>query len=468
MKSKNPEMEKIISLCKRRGFVFPASEIYGGWSNAYTFGPLGAELKKNIKDFWWKNFVQMRADVVGLDGEIILHPKVWHASGHAGAFSDQMVDCKKCRARIRADHLIEDALGMDVEGFANEEMTEILQENQVPCPECGSKDLTDVRQFNLMFSTQMAKIAKTQKDGEIDLGTAFLRPETAQAIFIEFKNILDCTRQKVPFGIAQIGKAFRNEITPGHFIFRKREFEQMEIEFFVHESQWQTHFENWRMACHNFCADLGLDLSKLHELEVGEKSRAHYSKRTIDFEFDFPFGRSELFGIAYRGDYDLSNHQKSSGKPLTFRDEATGETFLPHVIEPSFGLDRMILAVLCSAFHEQILENGETRTVLALDPKIAPVQIVVLPLLKKDGLAERATEIFESLRGDFRSVELEISGTIGKRYRRADEIGVPASVVVDHQTLETGEVTVRDRDSMESVRVATAELKTFLQQKYFA
>jgi len=460
-------IEKIISLAKRRGFVFPGSEIYGGFGNSYTFGPMGSELKRNLKDLWWKMFVHDREDMVGIDGDIILHPKAWHASGHVGGFNDQLVDCKNCRARLRADHLVEDALKIDCEGLPDDEVTKIIRENNLKCSKCGATDLTEVRKFNLMFSTKMAK-TDGKKSEEIDTSTAFLRPETAQAIFLEFKNVVDSTRVKIPFGIGQIGKAFRNEITPGNFIFRRLEFEQMEIEYFFNpvRQKWEELFEMWQKAMKKWCEAIGLSAENCHDLEHPPEKLSHYSKRTVDIEYDFPFGRKELYGLAYRTNFDLSQHEKFSGKKLRVRDPETNEEFVPHVIEPTFGVDRTILAVLCEHFCEESLEDGTSRTVLKFPAKIAPVKVAVLPLLKKDGLPERAREVFERVK-IFGNCEFDLSGTIGKRYRRQDEIGTPACITIDHETLENGTATVRDRDSMEQERVGIDELLDFLRKRYF-
>ncbi len=408
------KIEDIISLSKRRGFVFPGSEIYGGFANSYTYGPLGSELKNNIKAVWWKKFVHGREDMTGIDGGILLHPRTWEASGHVGGFNDQMIDCKNCKARIRADHLVEDVLKFDCEGKSDEEVTKIIQDNKIKCPKCGKTDLTDVRKFNMMFQTQMAKTGEES--------TAYLRPETAQAIFLSFKNVVDSTRYKVPFGIGQIGKAFRNEITPGNFIFRVLEFEQMEIEYFIAPpkgfsenreelmkqpclNDWPQEmqdyinglFDGWQAEMFDFCDLIGLDKNKCHTIEHAPEKLSHYSKRTFDIEFDFPFGRKELYGCAYRTDFDLSQHEKFSGKKLRWRDEATGETYVPHVLEPTFGVDRSILAVLCSVYKEEELADGASRVVLQFPPRIAPIKVAVLPLVKKGGLPEKAHEIFDKL-----------------------------------------------------------------------
>ena len=472
----NPTIDQIVSLCKRRGFIYPGSEIYGGFANSYTYGPYGSQLKKNIKNLWWRTFVENRADILGIDADIILHPRAWEASGHVGGFNDLMVDCKKCKARLRADHLIEDQTGMDCEGKSETEVTEIIREKKLKCPKCGSIELTDARKFNLMFQTEMAKAAEES--------TAYLRPETAQAMFLEFKNILDSSRVKLPFGIAQIGKAFRNEITPGNFIFRRLEFEQMEIEYFFHPpknfaenrkelmkkshlndwpkemADWvNSFFDTWQKAMEKWCDVIGLSAEKCHIIEHKPEKLSHYSKRTFDIEFDFPFGRKELYGCAYRTDFDLAQHESFSGKNLKFRDPETNEVFIPHVIEPTFGVDRTILAVLTSVYDEEKLKDGTIRTVLHLPASIAPVRYAVLPLMKKDGMAEKAREIVERLQSVGAVVEYDDGGAIGKRYRRQDEIGTPTCITIDYDTLEDDTVTVRDRDSMEQKRIEINALK---------
>lgn len=430
-------MDKIISLCKRRGFVFPGSEIYGGFANSWDYGPLGTELKNNIKNLWWKTFVHGRDDMQGMDAALIMNPKVWEASGHTTAgFADPMVDCKKCKKRFRADHLSKD--------------TKI-------CPDCKG-ELTEPRMFNLMFRTFIGPV-------EDESVLAYLRPETAQAMFVDFKNIIDTMHPKIPFGIAQMGRAFRNEITPGNFIFRTREFEQMEIEYFVREKDWQEFFEYWLDQMHQWMDLIGLSRDKIHHLEVPDGERAHYSKRTVDFEYDFPFGRKELYGIAYRADFDLKNHMEQSGVDLRYFDDVSGERFLPHVIEPTFGVDRTLLAVLSESYTEDEI-NGEIRTYLKLPTIIAPYKVAVFPLLaNKPQLAEKAREIYNDLKLEMR-VAWDDSGNIGKRYRRQDEIGTPHCVTVDFDTIEKDDtVTVRDRDTLEQIRVKASELKNYLREK---
>jgi glycyl-tRNA synthetase len=448
MKISQDALKHIVSLCKRRGFIYPGSEIYGGFANTYSFGPYGAQLKKNIKDLWWSMFVQQRRDMVGLDGPILLHPKAWKASGHVDGFNDALIDCKSCKSRFRCDHLIEEQLHKDAEALTLQEMTDLVH-SSLKCPKCGAKDFTEARRFNLMFSTQM------NKTGGDDI--SYLRPETAQAIFLDFKNIIDTMRVRVPFGVAQIGKAFRNEITPGNFVFRVIEFEQMEIEYFIRESAWEETFENWLAQMHKWCKLIGLNPDHIHEKEHPKEQLSHYSKRTVDLVYDFPFGTSELYGLAYRTNFDLKQHAEHSGTNLEYTDPVTQEKFIPHVIEPTFGVERTILALLCDAYEEQKLENGEMRTVLHLSPRIAPVKVAVFPLMKKEPLAEKALKIFDELQA-ITQCEYDESGAIGKRYRRQDELGTPFCITVDFDTLENDTVTLRERDSMKQERIAVADL----------
>lgn len=452
-------IDKIVSLCKRKGFVFPGSEIYGGFGNSYTYGPYGVELKNNIKQLWWKTFVHQRGDMTGIDGDIILHPKTWEASGHIDGFNDQMVDCRNCKARLRADHLLEDALGIDCEGWEESAIDEKIsaEKSKIKCPKCGKTDFTEARKFNLMFSTEMAKTGENS--------TAYLRPETAQAIFLEFKNVNDSTRLQLPFGIAQIGKAFRNEITPGNFIFRRLEFEQMEIEYFIREDDWEKIFTDWQKAMDDWCDLVGLSSSKCHKLEHDPAKLSHYSKRTVDIEYDFPFGRKELYGLAYRTNFDLSQHMKFSGKKLTYRDPQTNEEFVPHVIEPTFGVDRTILAVLCEAYSEEVLEDESVRVVMKFPLSIAPVKIAILPLMKKDGLPEFAQKILKKVE-IFGNCEYDQGGTIGKRYRRQDEVGTPFCITVDYDSLENNTITIRERDSMKQEIIAVDKLLDYLSEKF--
>ncbi len=442
MSSESQRMEKIVSLCKRRGFIFQADEIYGGLNGVWDYGPLGVELKRNLKDYWWRVMVRERDDVVGLDGAILTHRAALKASGHEDTFSDPMVDCRTCKVRLRADQLPE--------------------KNGVPqCPNCGGKDLTEARPFNLMFSTQMGASADPDS-------IAYLRPETAQSIFVQFKNVLDTSRKKLPFGIAQIGKAFRNEINPRNYIFRSREFEQMELEYFCRPEQGAELLEYWKNERLRFYENIGLPNEKLHVLTVPEADRAFYSKGTYDIEYDFPFGRQELEGVAYRTDYDLTQHQKASGKPLDYFDEETKQRFIPHVIEPSAGVDRTVLALLCEAFAEETVtdEKGksETRTVLRFHPRIAPIKVGVFPLLKNQpALVEKARQVQALLR-PLMNVFYDETGAIGRRYRRQDEAGTPFCLTIDFESLGERDaalrdtVTLRHRDSMEQERVAIAEL----------
>ena len=464
-------MEKIVSLCKRRGFVFPSSEIYGGLANAWDYGPYGVELKNNIKQRWWKKFVQEREDIIGLDAAIIMNPKTWEASGHLSEFSDPLVECLKCKKRFRADDMFVQHINKEtkqskkftqesiVEGVSGTAALDKLIED-LNCPECEGK-LTNPKMFNLMFKTFIGP-------AEASANIAYLRPETAQGIFTNFKNMIDTMRPKLPFGIGQIGKAFRNEITPGNFIFRTREFEQMEIEYFIappeKNKDWQTVFEDWRKQMLDWMKELGLDVKyNIHELDVPDGERSHYSKKTIDFEYEFPFGRKELYGLAYRTDYDLKQHAKFSGADLTCVDEA-GNKFIPHVIEPSLGVERTVLAVLCESYREEKVKN-ETRTVLKFPHWLAPVKIAVFPLLKnKPKLVKKAKEVFDKLKFNY-ACEFDDNGNIGKRYRRQDEIGTPYCVTVDFDSLEKGDVTVRDRDSMKQERVKLEELEEYFEKK---
>lgn len=429
-------MEKLVSLCKRRGFVYQGSEIYGGLSGTWDYGPIGVELKNNIKQLWWRMFVQGRDDMYGVDAAILMHPKVWEASGHVAGFSDPLVECTKCKKRFRADHVGEQ------------------------CPECDGA-FGEVRQFNMMFETQI---------GATEGSISYLRPETAGGIFVNFKNVVDSLHPKLPFGIGQIGKAFRNEIAPRDFIFRVRELEQMEVEYFVRPEEWESKFEEWRQGVHAFNEAVGIPGSAVHELEVPDGDRAHYSKRTIDFEFDFPFGRKELYGLAYRTDFDLMAHQSASGKDLSYFDEETKERVVPHVIEPSFGVDRTFLAVLASAYAEDE-QGGETRVFLKFKPSIAPIKAAVFPLLKnKPELVARAREVYAAIKKEIPQVAWDDNGNIGKRYRRQDEVGTPYCITIDFDTLgETPEhkdtVTVRDRDTGEQTRMPIGELVSFLQSK---
>lgn len=457
VKNIQDSLKPIVALCKRRGFIYPGSEIYGGFANTYSFGPYGAQLKKNVKDLWWQTFVQKRRDMVGLDGPILLHPKTWAASGHLEGFNDAMIDCKACKSRYRCDHLIEEELGEKADGLTLEQMTHLVHSKKVKCPKCGAQDFTSARNFNLMFSTHMSK---TGADGDV----AYLRPETAQSIFLDFKNIIDTMRVRIPFGVAQIGKAFRNEITPGNFVFRVIEFEQMEIEYFIRAENWEKTFEEWLKSMHDWCQMIGLHRSRIHEKEHPKEQLSHYSKRTVDIVYDFPFGTSELYGLAYRTDYDLSRHAEFSGQKLEYTDPETREKFVPHVIEPTFGVERTLLALLCDAYDEEQLENGEMRTVLHFHPRIAPVKVAVFPLMKKDPLGPKAQAVFDQLQAHF-ACEYDESGAIGKRYRRQDELGTPFCVTIDFDTMENDTVTLRDRDTMQQTRVPIQELVPTLSKK---
>jgi len=429
-------MGKIVSLCKRRGFVFPNSEIYGGLAGSWDYGPLGVELKNNVKAAWWKYFVQDREDMVGIDGNIISNPKVWEASGHVKNFRDPLVECKKCHKRFRPDKLADPS----------------------ECPECGG-DFTEVKLFSGMFKTVVGPV---EEEGVV----AYLRPETAQNIFINFKNVLDSTNKKIPFGIGQIGKAFRNEITTGNFIFRTVEFEQMEIEYFISpDDDWKKIFDGWVGYIRGFMGIVGLDRKKMYDHEIPEKERAFYSKRTIDMEYQFPFGRDELWAIAYRTDYDFSSHQKYSGQDLTYFDDKAKKRFVPHVIEPTFGVDRTVLAILSESYSEEELEKGETRVVLKIHPKMAPYKAAVFPLLaNKENLIKTAKEIYDELKTHFTTF-WDDRGNIGKRYRYQDEIGTPYCVTADFDSLEDKTVTVRDRDTMKQERIAIRELKDYFKDK---
>ncbi len=422
------KFEKIVSLAKRRGFVFPGSEIYGGLANSWDYGPLGVELKNNIQQLWWKHFVHDREDMVGIDAAIIMNPKVWEASGHVSGFSDPLVECKKCHQRFREDQIAG------------------------KCPNCDSKDFTEAKQFNLLFSVRLGASEESSTQ-------SYLRGEIAQAMFVNFKNVLDSTRVKLPFGIASQGKAFRNEITPGNFIFRTREFDLMEFEYFIKEAHWKDTFEMWKDEMHRWIELLGINKNNVHELE--KKDLAHYSKRTVDLEYDYPFGREELYGLAYRTDFDLKNHMEKSGQDLNYTDPDTGEKFLPHVVEPTFGLNRTLLAVLCDAYHEE-----EERVVLKLSPKIAPHKVAVFPLLKnKPELVEKARDVYMELKKYF-NVAWDERGNIGKRYFAQDEIGTPFCVTIDFDTLEKDgdTVTIRDRDTMKQERIAISDLRAHIQK----
>lgn len=450
-------MDTIVALAKGRGFVYPGSEIYGGLANSWDYGPLGVELKNNIKRAWLKKFVQECPYNVGLDSAILMNPETWVASGHLGGFSDPLMDCKSCKTRHRADKLIEDYVaenGLDDNpaAMSDEEMMQYIKDKGIACPNCGSHDFTDIRKFNLMFKT-------FQGVTEDSTSTLYLRPETAQGIFVNFKNIARTTRKKIPFGVAQIGKSFRNEITPGNFIFRIREFEQMELEFFCKPGTDLEWFEYWRAYCRKWLLDLGINEEHLRLRDHDKDELCFYSKATTDFEFLFPFGWGELWGVADRTDYDLTQHSEHSGQPMDYFDPETNEKYIPYVIEPSLGADRVLLAFLCDAYDEETDEKGDVRTILHFHPALAPFKAAVLPLSKK--LSEKATEIYSELSKDF-MIDFDDAGSIGKRYRRQDEIGTPICITYDFDSVEDKCVTVRDRDTMEQKRIPIAELKAYI------
>ncbi len=454
-------MDALISLCKRRGFVFPGSEIYGGLANAWDYGPLGVELENNIKQLWWRRYVHGREDVVGVDSALIMNPKVWEASGHVATFNDPLVEDKKTHERFRLDHLLEEH-GVSVSGMTFEQMSAKVQELGLKSP--AGNELTEPKKFNMMFRTHLGPVEDADN-------VVYLRPETAQGQFVDFKIIQEQMRMRIPFGIAQVGKAFRNEITPGNFIFRTREFEQMEIEFFVHPSEWEKWFDFWLGEQKQWCKDIGLPESATKFVEIAEADRAHYSKRSVDTEFVFPFGQKELYGLAYRTDHDLSSHAKLSGKDLSYRDPLTNEVYVPHCIEPTWGVNRTVLAVLCSAYEEVEARSGdeeavhEKEVVLRLPKSLAPIKIAVLPLSKKEPLAAKAHEIVAILRKRL-SVQYDETGSIGKRYRRQDEIGTPYCLTVDFDSLEDGKVTVRDRDTMQQDRIAIGDLSSYVDELF--
>ena len=456
MNNTEKTLDKIVALCKGRGFVYPGSEIYGGLANTWDYGPLGVELKTNIKNAWRKKFIQENKYNVGLDSAILMNPQTWVASGHVGGFSDPLMDCKDCKTRHRADKLIEDN-GGDANGWTNEQMMTYIREHGIKCPNCGSTNFTDIRQFNLMFKTFQGVTEDSKNE-------IYLRPETAQGIFVNFANIQRTSRKKVPFGVAQVGKSFRNEITPGQFIFRVREFEQMELEFFCKPGTDLEWFQYWRSYCKNFLLSLGLKEENIRLRDHSPEELCFYSKATTDFEFMFPFGWGELWGVADRTDYDLTQHQKTSGKSLEYFDPETNEKYIPYVIEPSLGVERLFLAVVCDAYDEEQLEDGTSRTVMHLHPALAPVKAAVLPLSKK--LSEKAGELHDELAKYF-TVDFDDAGAIGKRYRRQDEIGTPFCITYDFDTETDGCVTVRERDSMQQVRIPLTEVKAYIEERIF-
>ena len=451
-------MDKLVALCKSRGFIYPGSEIYGGLANAWDYGPLGVEFKNNVKKAWWQKFVQESKYNVGLDAGILMNREVWVASGHVGGFNDPLMDCKACKARFRADQLIEKFTnGAETgDGWSNQELEDYIASHDIKCPVCGKKDFTGIRQFNLMFKT-------FQGVNESSASELYLRPETAQGIFVNFQNVMRATRKKIPAGIGQIGKSFRNEITPGNFIFRVREFEQMELEFFCKPGTDLEWFNYWRTFCHDWLIALGIKEENLRLRDHEPEKLAFYSKATTDFEFLFPFGWGELWGVADRTDYDLTQHQEHSGKSMEYLDPTTGEKYVPYCIEPSLGVERSVLAFLCNAYEEQELEGGDVRTVLHLHPALAPYKAAVLPL-QKNKLGGLASEIHAELSKYF-MVEYDETGSIGKRYRRQDEIGTPFCITVDFDTEADGTVTVRDRDTMQQERVKVSDLKAFIEEK---
>lgn len=466
-----PSLEHIVNLCKRRGFIFPGSDIYGGLANSWDYGPLGTELKNAIRDWWWDTFVRRRQDMVGIDAAILMNPKVWEASGHVANFNDAMVDCTRCKARLRADHLIEEFdSSVKVEGKSPQELTALIRERNIPCPSCNAAGaFTDARRFNLLFRTQLGVIEDDERNKDV-----YLRGEIAQAMFVNFKNVLTTTRKRLPFGIASVGKAFRNEITPGNFTFRTLEFDLMEFEYFIRESEWEQTFAYWLSTQQNWLKDMGFSPERLRVREHTADELSHYSKRTADIEYHSPFGWKELFGIAYRTDFDLANHSKHSGQDLMYTDpDDPTQKFIPHVIEPTFGLSRLTLMTLIESYEEQALAEDDVRTVLHLHPRIAPVQVAILPLSKKEHLMTKAKDVYGKiidatrLRADF-----DVTGSIGKRYRRQDEVGTPSCVTIDFGTLGEDDaqgvrdtVTIRDRDSLEQKRLSIDQLILELRER---
>ena len=457
MKNKEKSMEKIVALCKGRGFVYPGSEIYGGLANSWDYGPLGVELKNNVKKAWWRKFVQGNRYNVGLDAAILMNPEVWVASGHVGGFSDPLMDCKECKARFRADKLIEDAAGVSADGWSDQKMMDYINENDIKCPSCGKHNFTDIRKFNLMFKTFQGVTEDSKNE-------IYLRPETAQGIFVNFKNAQRTARKKVPFGIGQIGKSFRNEITPGNFIFRTREFEQMELEFFCKPGTDLEWFKYWKDTCENWLLSLGIAKENIKLRDHEQEELSHYSKATTDIEFMFPFGWGELWGIADRTDFDLTQHSNHSGEKLEYTDPETNEKYVPYVVEPSLGADRVTLAFLVEEYDEEVIdaEKNDTRVVMHFHPALAPVKAAVLPLSKK--LSEKAGEVFDMLSEKF-NCEFDEAGSIGKRYRRQDEIGTPFCITYDFDSETDGAVTVRDRDTMEQERVKIEDLEAYISKR---
>ena len=453
-------MDTLVALCKNRGIIYPGSEIYGGLANTWDYGPLGNEIKNNVKNAWRKKFIQEQKNIVGLDAAILMNPETWVASGHVGGFSDPLIDCKECKTRHRADKLIEEwahenGNDMIADGMTDEELTSFISDNKIPCPSCGKTNFTGIRKFNLMFKTFQGVTEDTTSE-------IYLRPETAQGIFVDFKSVLRTSRKKMPMGIAQIGKAFRNEITPGNFTFRTREFEQMELEFFCKPGTDLEWHKYWKDYCENWLLSLGMKKDNIRLRDHSPEELVFYSKATTDIEFKFPFGWGELWGIADRTDYDLTQHMNHSKQDLSYQDPETNEKYVPYVIEPSLGADRVVLAFLCNAYEEQEIAEGDIRTVLHLHPAIAPYKLAVLPLSKK--LSDKANEVYDKLSKKF-MCDYDEAGSIGKRYRREDEIGTPYCVTVDFDTLEDESVTIRDRDTMEQVRVKIDEIEKWIEEK---
>jgi glycyl-tRNA synthetase len=456
-------MEKVVALAKARGFVYPGSDIYGGLANTWDYGPLGVELKNNVKKAWWQKFIKESPYNVGVDCAILMNPKVWVASGHVGGFNDPLMDCKECKERFRADQLIENYMRdngkepeVPVDAWSNEDMKKYIEENGIKCPSCDSNNFTDIRQFNLMFKTFQG-VTEDAKN------TVYLRPETAQGIFVNFKNVQRTSRKKMPFGIGQIGKSFRNEITPGNFTFRTREFEQMELEFFCQPGKDLEWFAYWKDYCKNWLLNLGIKEENMRVRDHSDEELSHYSNATSDIEFLFPFGWGELWGIADRTDFDLKKHEEHSGQDMTYFDDVTKEKYIPYCIEPSLGADRVTLAFLCEAYDEEELENNDVRTVLRFHPVLAPVQIAVLPLSKK--LSDDAQKVYEKL-VKYYNVEFDERGSIGKRYRRQDEIGTPYCITFDFDTLEDEAITIRDRDTMKQERIKVNDLLNYFDEKF--
>ena len=453
-------MDTLVALCKNRGIIYPGSEIYGGLANTWDYGPLGNEIKNNVKNAWRKKFIQEQKNIVGLDAAILMNPETWVASGHVGGFSDPLIDCKECKTRHRADKLIEEwahenGNDMIADGMTDEELTSFISENKIPCPSCGKTNFTGIRKFNLMFKTFQGVTEDTTSE-------IYLRPETAQGIFVDFKSVLRTSRKKMPMGIAQIGKAFRNEITPGNFTFRTREFEQMELEFFCKPGTDLEWHKYWKDYCENWLLSLGMKKDNIRLRDHSPEELVFYSKATTDLEFKFPFGWGELWGIADRTDYDLTQHMNHSKQDLSYQDPETNEKYVPYVIEPSLGADRVVLAFLCNAYEEQEIAEGDTRTVLHLHPALAPYKLAVLPLSKK--LSDKANEVYDILSKKF-MCDYDEAGSIGKRYRREDEIGTPYCVTVDFDTLEDESITIRDRDTMEQIRVKIDEVEKWIEEK---